>query len=227
MLALTTFYEAVAQEKDAEGFVSLFNGTDLTGWDGNPKFWSVRDGAITGVTTKENPTSGNTFAIWKGGTVSDFDLRLSYRVVGGNSGIQYRSKDAGNWVVGGYQADIDSGKTYSGILYEERGRGILAQRGQMTLLTSNPSTGKPVIEKVGSTGTSDELQSNIKNEDWNEYRIIAHGHQLVHLINGRVTAICVDEAIEARAASGILALQLHAGPPMTVQFKNIRMKTLH
>ena len=90
---------------DGAGYRSLFNGKDLLGWDGNPKFWSVRDGTITGQTTAENPTQGNTFLIWRLGTVEDFELHLSYRIVGGNSGIQYRSKDLGNWVVGGYQAD--------------------------------------------------------------------------------------------------------------------------
>src|SRR5262249_49163446 len=88
------------------GFKSLFNGKDLSGWDGNPKFWSVQDGVITGQTTAENPTQGNTFLIWRDGTVDDFELRLSYRIVNGNSGIQYRSSDKGNWVVGGYQADF-------------------------------------------------------------------------------------------------------------------------
>src|SRR6516165_7480879 len=91
------------------GFKSLFNGKDLSGWDGNPKFWSVKDGAITGQTTDSNKTDGNTFLIWRDGTVDDFELRLSYKIVGGNSGIQYRSKDKGNWVVGGYQGDFEAG----------------------------------------------------------------------------------------------------------------------
>src|SRR5580765_1217433 len=110
---------------DDPSFKSLFNRKDLSGWDGNPKFWSVKDGAITGQTTDDNKTDGNTFLIWKDGTVDDFELRLSYKIVGGNSGIQYRSKDKGKWVVNGYQADFEAGDTYSGILYEEGGRGIL------------------------------------------------------------------------------------------------------
>src|SRR5687767_14612132 len=84
--------------EDTAGFKSLFNGNDLSGWDGNPKFWSVKDGLVTGQTTADNPTQGNTFLIWRDGTVEDFELRLSYRIVGGNSGIQYRSKDLGSWV---------------------------------------------------------------------------------------------------------------------------------
>jgi len=201
------------------GFKSLFNGNDLAGWDGDPKFWSVKDGAVTGQTTAENPTKGNTFLIWRDGPVDDFELRLSFKIVGGNSGIQYRSKDLGNWVVGGYQGDFEAGETYSGILYEERGRGILAQRGQKTEIGPD---GK--VNVVASLGDTKDIQTVIKKEDWNEYVILARGNELTHIINGRVTAQVVDNQPEKRALSGILALQLHAGPPMTVQFKNIRIK---
>ena len=203
-----------------------FNGKNLTGWSGNPAFWSVKDGAITGQTTKENPTKGNTFLVLTNGPVDDFDLRLSYKIVGGNSGIQYRSQvtDQKNWVVGGYQADIDSGTTYSGILYEERGRGILAKRGEKVVIKD--AAGKPKLEVVGSLGSSDEIQKIIKNEDWNDYRVIAKGNHLQHFINGTQTVDVVDEQASKAAKSGILALQLHAGPPMTVQFKDIKIKPL-
>src|SRR5687768_14055279 len=132
----------------------LFNGKDLTGWIGNPAFWSVKDGAITGETTKENPTKGNTFLIYTNANVDDFELRLSYKIVGGNSGIQYRSKviNSNNWVVGGYQGDFEAGKTYSGILYEEQGRGILAKRGEKVVIKEE--TGKP--EVIGSLGKSED-----------------------------------------------------------------------
>jgi hypothetical protein len=204
----------------------LFNGKDLTGWEGNPAFWSVKDGTITGQTTKENPTKGNTFLVYTKGNVDDFELRLSYKIVGGNSGIQYRSKvtDQKNFVVGGYQADIDSGTTYSGILYEERGRGILAKRGEKVVVKE--SEGKPKIDVVGSLGSSDDIQKKIKNEQWNEYVVIARGNHLQHFINGTQTVDVIDEQQSKAAKSGILALQLHAGPPMTVQFKNIRIKSL-
>lgn len=204
---------------DEPDFKSLFNGKDLSGWDGSPDFWSVKDGVITGQTTADNPTKGNTFLIWRDGKVDDFELRLSYRIVGGNSGIQYRSKEFDKWVVGGYQADFEAGDTYSGILYEERGRGILAQRGEKTEIGPD---GK--VNVVGSVGDSKEIQAAIKKEDWNDYVIIAQGNQLKHVINGKVTVEVTDSQPEKRATSGILALQLHAGPPMTVQFKNIRIK---
>lgn len=206
---------------DEDGFRPIFNGENLDGWDGDQKFWSVQDGAITGRTTADNPTNGNTFILWRQGEVDDFELRLSYRIVGGNSGIQYRSGDLGNHVVGGYQGDFEAGDTYSGILYEERGRGILALRGQKTTIGSDH---KP--QPTGSVGDSAELQKAIKKEDWNDYTIVARGNQLQHFINGKQTVDVTDNDSEKRKMTGILALQLHAGPPMTVQFKNIRLKRL-
>jgi hypothetical protein len=222
LLALATMTgQAVAAADDEAGFKQIFNGKDLDGWDGDNKFWSVRDDAITGQTTAENPTQGNTFIIWRQGELDDFELRLTYRIVGGNSGIQYRSADMGNHVVGGYQGDFEAGDTYSGILYEERGRGILAQRGQKTTIGSDH---KP--QATGSVGDSAELQKAIKKEDWNDYTIIAQGNHLQHFINGKQTVDITDNDGEKRKMNGILALQLHAGPPMTVQFKNIRLKRL-
>jgi len=208
---------------DDDGFVEIFDEKTLDGWDGNPKFWSVRDGAITGQTTDDNKTDGNTFIIWRKGEVGDFELKLEYKIVNGNSGIQYRSQEMGDkkWVIGGYQGDFEAGDTYSGINYDERGRGILAQRGQKTVIHEN---GKPeVVEKIGETK---ELQSHIKKEDWNEYHITAKGFTFTHAINGHVTSIVTDEDTSDREAKGLLALQLHAGPAMTVQFRNIRLKDL-
>jgi type 1 glutamine amidotransferase len=206
-----------------EGWTSLFNGKDLAGWDGNPAFWRVEDGAITGQTTPENPTKGNTFIIWRQGELDDFELKLEYKIVGGNSGIQYRSFEVPGspWTVGGYQADFEAGDKYSGILYGERYRGILCLRGEKTVIGADH---KP--KKVGDVGDTKELQSKIRKEDWNEYHIIAKGHTLLHRINGHVTAECTDEDVEQRRRSGILALQLHTGPPMKVQFRNLRLKRL-
>lgn len=206
----------------------LFNGKDLTGWEGNPKLWSVKDGAITGQTTAENPASGNTFLIWKKGEVANFELTFKYKMTPGddkkfvNSGVQYRSKivDQANWVVAGYQADFEYGDTYSGILYEEKGRGILAQRGQKVKITEGESPDKPKIEVTGETGKSPDIQAAIKKDSWNEYRVVAQGGHLQHYINGKLTVDVTDETA-AGAKSGILALQLHAGPPMMVQFKDL------
>jgi len=164
-----------------QGFKSIFNGKDLTGWEGNPNLWSVKDGAITGQTTKENPLRGNnTFLIWNDGTVSDFELRLSYKIAAnndkgfGDSGVQYRSKRLPNFVVSGYQANLMVAKPLTGILYEEKGRGIIHQLGQKVVIKTDPNdANKPRIEVVGSLGKSEEIQASFKTDDWNDYVIIA------------------------------------------------------
>ncbi len=220
------------------GFKNLFNGKDLNGWEGNTTLWSVQDGAILGKTGSDGDSkiTHNTFLVWKGGEVGDFELRLSYKIVGGNSGIQYRSKvtEAGKFgpIVAGYQADFEAGKTYSGILYEDRGRGILAQRGQKTVIKevevqkNGKKEKQTKVEVVGKVGESDDIQAKIKNEDWNDYVVIARGNHLQHFINGVQTIDVVDEQESKAAKTGILALQIHTGPAMTVQFKNIRIKDL-
>lgn len=212
---------APLRAEESEFGKPLFDGKSLAGWEGNEKFWSVKDGAITGQTTAENPTKGNTFLIWKGGDVNDFELRLKFKIVGGNSGIQYRSVDKGNHVVNGYQADIDSGETYIGILYEEGGRGILAQRGEIVEIAAD---GKKTV--TGKTGDSKEIAAAVKKEDWNEYVVIAKGNHLEQKINGLTTVVVTDNESGKARDKGILALQLHAGPPMTVQFKDIQFKEL-
>jgi len=211
----------VTEKPSEEGFASIFNGKDLTGWDGNPKFWSVKDGAIHGETTAENPTKGNTFCIWRGGTVADFDLRLSYRLKGGNSGVQYRSKDLGNWVVGGYQAEIANAAGRDGYIYEEKGK-----RGRMCLVGEKVAWKDGKKQVVGAVGDLDTIKAAFKKDDWNEYRIVAQGNRLAHYINGVQTIDFSDEDEAARPMSGILALQIHAGGPMVVEFKDIRLKNL-
>jgi hypothetical protein len=218
LLVCGAFAGLAAAEEQAK---SLFNGKTLDGWSGSEKFWSVKDGAITGQTTAENPTKGNTFLIWKGGEVKDFELKLKFKIVGGNSGIQYRSTDHGDFVVGGYQADIEAGDRYIGILYEEKGRGILAERGQTVVIGAD---GKK--EVVGKTGDPKEIADSVKKEDWNEMVVIAKGNHLVQMINGYTTIDVTDNESSKAKASGILALQLHAGPPMTIQFKDIQLKEL-
>jgi hypothetical protein len=205
-----------------EAAKQLFNGKDLSGWEGDTTFWSVEDGVIIGRTTPEKPTKKNTFLIWKGGTVGDFELTLKYKIDGGNSGIQYRSKDMGDHVVSGYQADIVAGDPdkYSGILYEEKGRGILAERGQAVTITNEKDRAK---EKFADGA---ELAKAIKKGDWNEYKITARGNHLVHEINGAKTIDVKDNESAKAAKEGILALQIHTGPPMTIQFKDIALKTL-
>jgi hypothetical protein len=208
------------------GYESLFDGRTLAGWSGVSGPWSVRDGAITGTTTRETPLGNNTFLVWTNGVLDNFELRLQYRILNGNSGIQYRSRlmDAEKFIVGGYQADFEAGKTYSGILYEERGRGILAERGQRTVVTDDG--GKTKVSVVGRLADSKDLQANIRDEQWNDYLVVADGNHLMHFINGRMTVDVVDQDPAKAAKSGILALQIHTGPPMLVQFRDIRLKRL-
>ena len=209
-----------------EEWQSLFDGKTLENWDGDPQLWSVQDGAITGTTTADTKLKSNSFIIWRGGQLENFELELEYRIVNGNSGIQYRSFELPKrkWGIGGYQGDFEAGDTYSGILYGEQFRGILAERGQMTELTRKDGKfKKTVIESFADSAT---LQESIRKEDWNDYRISANGFRFQHFINGNKTIEVVDNDLEQRRSTGLLALQIHVGPPMTVQFRNIRLKRL-
>lgn len=211
---------------DETGFEVIFDGKTLKGWDGDPAIWRVEDGCITGETTAAKPLKANTFIIWRGGELRDFELKCEYKIVGGstgNSGIQYRSFELPDrkWGIGGYQADLEAGDKYSGILYGENFRGILGERGQKTVIRADH---KP--EVVGSVGDSQEIGKSIRKEDWNEYHITARGFHFVQKINGVVTVEVTDEDEQMRRAAGLLALQAHVGPPMKVQFRNIRLKTL-
>ena len=217
------FFVSLSLSLTLLGEQSLFNGKDLDGWDGNPLHWSVEDGAIVGVNTKENPTKGNTFLIWKDGNLKDFDLTLECKIDSGNSGIQYRSfikpGEHDGWRIGGYQADFESGDKYSGICYGEAFRGILCMRGDRTTLSRDQS-GKLVksVEKIGETT---KLGLSIKKKDWNTYRIVADGFRFEHYINGEKMCELIDEDEKERRAEGLLAFQVHAGPPMKVYFRNI------
>jgi hypothetical protein len=221
------------------GFKSLFNGKDLSGWEGLKEFWSVRDGAITGQTTAEKQLPSNSFLVWQGGDVKNFELRAKFRLVPNNdknwanSGIQYRSHviDPANFVVGGYQADMDSAGQYTGMLYEEQGRGILMKPGQKIRvgpLADGAKKGKEkaTIEVLATVTPAEQLSAAYKKADWNEIVIIANGNHLQHFINGKLTADVTDTDDTKGAKSGVLALQLHKGPAMTIQFKDIQLKTL-
>lgn len=214
------------------GMKSIFNGKDLTGWDGDPRLWSVKDGAIHGETTAENPAKGNTFLIWKDGMTKDFDLRLSFRCTAtNNSGIQYRSKHIteGNprndWVVRGYQHEIRNETalpSVAGFIYEEGGR-----RGRMCLVGEKAVWGEDGKKQV--TGTLIDAagyKQLFKLDDWNDVVIIAKGNHIQHYLNGRLILDCTDNHPELALREGILALQLHAGKPMWAEFKDVRIAEL-
>ena len=222
----------------ADGSRSLFDGTSLTGWDGDPRFWSVADGAIVGRTTADNPAERNTFLIHRGEPVADFDLRFEYQVQGFNSGVQYRSAEVGRWDVAGYQADFearwhdaDDGTKvdrFTGMVFDEQGRMFLAQRGQAVVVRGNPDEpDKPLVETVGSVGDPAELEQVVRRDGWNECRVIAKGFTFTHVVNGRVMAVAIDQDTRRRKARGILAFQLHAGPPMEIRLRNIRLRDLN
>ena len=222
----------------------LFDGSTLNGWDGNPDFWSVTDGAITGATTAENTTDGHTYIVFVGDNAdnlpvefSDFELQLEYRIVGNNSGVQYRSfKVPGQndgWRIGGYQADIDVEKKWVGTNYGENSRGTLAKRGERATVfgvkTEETSRGKREIaeREVESIGDPAALAEKIKDAPrWNELHIIARGNHLIQKINGVTMSELIDEDKENRRDKGLIAIQLHEGPPMTIQVRNIRIREL-
>jgi len=204
------------------GFRPLFNGYDLTGWSGDPKLWKVEKGLLVGQTTAEAPLNQNTFLVWTSGDVGHFELRLKLRIVGeNNSGIQYRSRRVagqGKHVMAGYQMDVHPRPEYLGMLYEERGRGIVATSGQ-----------RVVIDEQGArsrSSLSSEAPAVVSLEKWNDYAITARGPRLVHKVNGRTVAEIIDREAGKAAETGLLAIQLHRGKPMRVELKDIRLKEL-
>jgi len=210
---------------------SIFNGKDLTGWDGDPRLWSVRDGAVRGETTAENPARGNTFLIWKDGVTKDFELRLSFRCnATNNSGIQYRSKHItggkvrNQWVVRGYQHEIRNQvalPSVSGFIYTEGGR-----RGRMCLVGEKAVWGEDGKKTVtGTLMDAQEFRRLFKLDDWNDVVIVAKGPHIQHYLNNRLILDCTDNDPRA-LREGVLAFQLHAGKPMWAEFKNIRIKEI-
>jgi hypothetical protein len=201
----------------------IFNGHDLATWDGDKRFWTVSNGTIRGETSLDCMPATNTFLIWRGSVLKDFELKLKVRLRNGNSGIQYRSRDLGKWTVTGYQMELDNGAGKSGFLYEERGRKFLALVGEKVAIDvqQKPSVLGLLAQK------KDLVASNYyKPQDWNEYRIVARGNHLQHFINGVQTVDVVDNDAKGRSLEGILALQIHVGPPMLVEFKDIFLKNL-
>jgi len=207
---------------DEKGFIAIFDGKSLKGWEGDTVYWRVKEGKIVGEVTPETILKRNTFLIWREGTTGDFELKLEYKVsAGGNSGINYRSfeVDGVPFALRGYQCDIDGKDEWSGQNYEERGRTFLALRGQITQI----SEGEKPIE-IGALGGKDQLVAFINKEDWNECHLIIRGNTLVHLINKHVMSIVVDNDITNRKNEGLLGVQVHVGPPMKIEYRNIRIK---
>ena len=222
----------VKAPEEASDFAKIFNGTDLSGWDGDPQLWSVKDGVIHGETTAEQAAQGNTFIIWKDGVTKDFELRLSFRCnATNNSGIQYRSKHItddkvrNKWVVRGYQHELRNESTLpnvSGFIYDEGGK-----RGRICLAGEKASwetDGKKVTETLID---QDGWKSLFKLDDWNDVVIIGKGNHIQHYLNDRLILDFTDNEPKLTLTEGVLALQLHAGKPMWTEFKDIRIKELN
>ncbi len=205
--------------KDEKGFVPMFNGKDLAGWEGKPGWWYVEDGAITSQSTPQKPCDKCNYLIWRVAKPGDFELRCSYKLVDGNSGIQFRSQQRPDWDTFGYQADMEAGDQWTGCLFEHE-RGGIAMRGEKVVIDRD---GTKHVTKIGDPK---ELATHIKKNDWNDYRVIAKGPEITLEINGVVMSRAVDRQEGKAARDGIIALQMHPGPPMKVQFKNLRIKQL-
>lgn len=220
-LATSSFLSAAPEE----GFESIFDGT-LKGWEGDSTYWRAENGVLIGEVKPETLLKKNSFIIWRGGELGDFELKLEYRVSAkGNSGINYRSIQVPDpetkWAMQGYQADIDGQDQWSGQNYEERGRTFLAYRGQSVVL--KPGAKPEVVKTLGDRA---ELQKSVKKEDWNEVHLIIRGNHLQHFTNGVLMAEVKDEDPEKRRMSGLLGVQVHVGPPMKIEYRNIRVKKL-
>lgn len=223
LFGLLLFQNNPLSAAEVAGFESIFDGT-LKGWDGDPVYWKAENGALIGEVRPDTLLKQNSFIIWRGGELGDFELKLEYRVSAeGNSGINYRSVEVPGvkWAMQGYQADIDGKDQWSGQNYEERGRKFLAYRGQSVLL----APGKPP-EITKELGDRAELQEKVLKNDWNQVHIIARGNLLQHFINGALMSEVRDEDPEKRRTSGLLGVQVHVGPPMKIEFREIRVMRL-
>jgi len=236
--AATDTTEAISDD----GFVQIFDGQTLTGWEGDTTYWRAENGSLIGEVTPTTLLKTNTFIVWEGGTPGDFELKLEFRIAEtGNSGINYRSErlpDVAH-ALRGYQADIDGKNNYTGQNYEERGRTTLAYRGEEVIIHSQDNPNDPGSlkanvknnawtkrEVVKSLGNADSLKATIKGGDWNSCHIIAKGNRLQHFINGILTSDVTDSDTVNRKMSGLLGVQVHVGPPMTVEYRNILLKQL-
>lgn len=227
-------------KKDKEGFVQIFDGKTLKGWEGDPAYWRVENGSLVGEITPDKLLKSNTFIVYQDAQPADFELKLECRITeGGNSGINYRSEKLSDvpHALKGYQADIDGKNNFTGQNYEERGRTTLAYRGQITTINplDNPSatlrddvknnawTG---LNVTGTLGDKDELKNHIKSGDWNEIHLVIKGNRLQHYVNGKLMSDVTDNDAANRKMQGLLGVQVHVGPPMKVEYRNIRLKGL-
>jgi len=222
VLALTSLAataEPVTPNKGTEdGFLAMFNGRDLTGWEGLPGRWEVRDGVIQCETTEANPGDRTHYLYWKGAQPADFEMRCAFRVAGpANTGVQFRSETRPNFNTWGYQADVDAAGQYVGCFYQH-GCGLVARRGQKVVIDE---VGKKTITPIGDPA---ELLKVVKKGDWNELRLVADGSRMAYWLNGVLMCEVEDHEPKYALPKGVIALQMHKGPPMKVEFKDLRIR---
>lgn len=241
-LILTTACLAQTKPTKNNGFVSIFDGKTLNNWEGDPTYWRVENGALVGEITPTTLLKTNSFIIWKGGEPADFELTGEFNITSeGNSGINYRSDRLPDipFALRGYQADIDGRMRYTGQNYEERKRTTLAYRGQKTTIPPYTRAATPEairahvksnawdgLTVTGSLGTSDSLKTFIKSENWNQFHLIVKGNHLQHYINDVLMSDVTDNDTVNGTAKGLLGVQVHVGPPMKVQYRNLMLKKL-
>ena len=216
----------------ADGWISLYNGKDLAGWEGLKGYWSVVDGAIQCSETMENSKQTNLILLCSKDNpekFANFEIRYRFKWVtpGGNSGVQIRGKidNPEMFHVGGYQADIDADNSYTGIIYDEGGgaggRGIMSNRGEKTVWNAENKRTNTPLEKSNA-----EIAAKIKPVgEWNEAVVIANGNHITYSINGQVTTEMTDNSPKA-CKDGVIGIQMHGGHTMTLQFKDIKIKML-
>lgn len=230
------------QQQPDNGFISIFDGRTLNGWQGDSTYWRIEKGILTGEVTPATLLKRNSFIIWRGGTPEDFELMLDYRISSqGNSGVNYRSEEVEGvpYALRGYQCDIDGANRYTGQNYEERGRTTLAYRGQKVVLHQLPDSIRQLpisnfIKKnawtrsqvVASLGEPEEFNRHINDEDWNTCHIVVKGNRMKHYINGILMSDVTDKDKANRNEQGLIGVQVHVGPPMKVEYRNIRLKRL-
>ncbi len=236
-LAIIFSVTSASCQKKKDGFVPIFDGKTLKNWEGDPNYWRVENGSIVGEITADKLLKSNTFIIWRGGEPKDFELKLEYRIsTDGNSGVNYRSVQIPEppFALKGYQADIDGKNKYTGQNYEERARTTLAYRGQTTKINPADDKDAPIRDyvknnawtkvEVVKTMDKDSLQNFIKSEDWNEIHLVVKGNRLLHYVNGVLMSDVTDNDNVNQKMSGLIGVQVHVGPPMKVEYRNIRIK---
>ena len=240
LMIVNCFHVIGQSAKDKDGFIKIFNGKTLAGWEGDPTYWRVEKGSLVGEITPSTLLKTNSFVIWQGGSPADFEIKLEFKITkSGNSGINYRSSLLSEvpYALKGYQADIDGANRYTGQNYEERARTTLAYIGERVsvdvLANSNDALKDHIKNNAwlvrtvnGSLGKSDELIKAIQSDDWNTCHIVAKGNRLLHYMNDILISDVTDNDPVNRKSAGLIGVQVHVGPPMKVEYRNIRLKKM-